>query len=145
MKNLGRGECFRSCQPINQSPSRLRGGWWFKTMSSDGTRDGAGLGAGPVDVASGCASAPRLRVAVNVLSPNLFGTMLVSLTCRLQAHRPTTTLNTFAFLRISLDLPRSLHGKCALLCLLLSAELKKIIVNTRVGSKPSERPWPTKP
>lgn len=82
------------------------------------------LGARPVDVAHGCASAPRLWVAVNVLSPGLCGIMLVPLTCRLQAYCPTTTLNTFAFLRTSLDVFRSLHGEFFRLCLLLPAELK---------------------
>lgn len=48
-------------------------------------------GAGPVDVARGRASAPRLRVfagAVNTPSPSLAMIMLVPLTCRLQAYHP---------------------------------------------------------
>lgn len=60
-------------------------------MSSDGTRDGAGLGLGLVDVARGRASAPRLTVfagAVNNFSPSLPVITLVPLTCRLHAYRP---------------------------------------------------------
>lgn len=81
---------FLTSQPINQSPSRSRSGR-LKTMSSDGTRDGAGLGLDPVDVARGRASAPRLTVfagAVNTVSPTLAVITLVPLTCRLQAYRP---------------------------------------------------------
>lgn len=46
-------------------------------------------GAGPVDVARDCASAPRLRVsagAINSPPLNWGVTMLVSLTCGLQAY-----------------------------------------------------------